>query len=362
VVRYGVVGLGYIAQIAVLPGFQHAKRNSKLTALISGDKEKLSELGDKYGVDVRGSYADFERCLEHVDAVYIATPNTEHAEYAVRAAKAGKHVLCEKPLAVTDIECQRMITACRDNNVKLMTAYRLHFDPFTLEVLELVRKGKIGEPRYFSASFSFQATLGGIRTRHETGGGTVYDLGVYCINASRMLFQAEPTQVFAYSIPGARSGMPGVDDTTSALLRFSGDRLAAFTTSFAAADVSSYRIVGTEGSILVEPAFEYAEPLAYTLTVGDTTKKKKGRKRDQFAAELLYFSDCIIKDLEPESSGEEGAWDVRIVDAIYESARRGQPIALRRFGPEPGPTKSQAIDQPPVTRPPELVNAEKPHS
>src|SRR5262245_56298330 len=213
-IRYAVVGLGHIAQQAVLPAFAHAKRNCELTALVSSDEKKLEELGRTYNVDVRGHYRDLESCLSQCDVAYIATPNTEHAEYAVRAAHAGVHVLCEKPLATTDAECDRIIRACREANVKIMTAYRLHFEPITLEVLELIRDGRIGEPRIFASEFSMFAKPDNIRTRPETGGGTLYDLGVYCINAARMVFDAEPTQVFAYSINGARSGFPGVDDTT----------------------------------------------------------------------------------------------------------------------------------------------------
>jgi glucose-fructose oxidoreductase len=359
-VRYAVVGLGHIAQVAVLPAFTHARRNSRLTTIISGDPEKLAVVGDKYKVPTRASYADLDACLRNVDAVYIATPNTEHADIAVRAAHAGVHVLCEKPLATTDAECDRVIQACREAGVHIMTAYRLHFEPITVEVLELVRSGRIGEPRYFSAEFSMLAKPDNIRTRPETGGGTLYDLGVYCINAARMVFGAEPNQVFAYSIDGARSGFPGVDDTTAAVLRFNGDRLATFVTSFGAANASTYRIVGTKGDIRVDPAFEYAEALEYDLTVDDETTHKRGKKVDQFAAELLYFSDCVLEDREPEPSAEEGAWDLRIIDALYESARTGEPISLRPFDGDPGPSRDQVKHRPPV-REPETVNVETPH-
>jgi glucose-fructose oxidoreductase len=361
-IRYAVVGLGYIAQAAVLPAFAHARRNSRLHALISGDPVKLAELGDRYGVDIRGGYEDYERCLRDVDAVFVCSPNSEHAEHTIRAAHAGVHVLCEKPLAVTDAECARMIAACREANVKLMTAYRLHFDPLTLEVVDLARRGEIGELRYFTSSFSMRATPGGIRTQAETGGGTVYDLGIYCINAARMLFDDEPTQVIASAVRGDQSGMPEVDDLTSAVLLFPGGRHATFTTSFAVNGVSEYRIVGTKGDIHVEPGYEWGEPLNYTITIGEESRKKRGKKRDQFAAELLYFSDCIKRNREPEPSGEEGAWDVRIIDAIYESARRREPIALRPFEGEPRPELDQAIDEPPSRQRPELVHAEKPHN
>lgn len=358
-VRYAVVGLGHIAQAAVLPAFAHAKRNSSLHAIVSGSDEKLNTLGDRYRVPVRASYDNYERCLKEVDAVYICTPNSEHAGYAVRAAQAGVHVLCEKPLAVTEAECRHMIEAAATANVRLMTAYRLHFEPLFLEIVEMVRAGRIGEPRYFSSSFSMHVNPCGIRTRRELGGGTLFDLGVYCINTARLLFRAEPTEVFAYSIDGARTDMPEIDEMTSGLLRFDGDRLASFTTSFAANGVSDLRVVGTEGNIHAEPAYDYAEALGYTLTVGTEVTMKKGRRRDQFAAELVYFSDCVLQGTEPEPSAEEGCWDVRVVDALYESAKRGAPVLLPHFGPERPPFPEQAVDLPPV-RKPELVAVEKP--
>jgi len=360
-VRYAVVGLGHIAQAAVLPAFAHAKRNSSLHAIVSGSVEKLNKLGDRYHVPVRASYDNYERCLKEVDAVYICTPNSEHADYAVRAARAGVHVLCEKPLAVTEAECSRMIAAATEANVRLMTAYRLHFEPLFLEIVELVKSGKIGEPRYFNSSFSMHAKPRGIRTQRELGGGTLYDLGVYCINAARLLFRAEPTEVFAYSIDGARADMREIDEMTSGVMRFDGDRLATFTTSFAANGVSDLRITGTEGNIHAEPAYDYAEALGYTLTVGEDVKRKKGRRRDQFAAELVYFSDCVLNGKDPEPSAEEGCWDVRVVNALYESARIGAPVSLPPFGPERLPVRGQAEDLPPVAREPQLVAVEKPH-
>ncbi len=359
-VRYAVAGLGHIAQVAVLPAFANATRNSELVALISSDAEKLSELGDRYGVGVRGGYDEYERCLEDVDAVYIALPNSMHAEFTMRAARAGVHVLCEKPLAVTSSQCASMIHACAQADVRLMTAYRLHFDRTTLWALEQARAGRIGDLRYFNSSFSMRAKPGNIRTRPETGGGTLYDLGVYCINAARMFFGSEPYEVFASSIDGDEAGMPGVDATTSAVLRFEGDRLATFTTSFDAADVSSLRVAGTLGDLRMAPAYEYAEPLVCELTIDEKTTTRRGRKADQFAPELIYFSDCILKDRQPEPSGDEGAQDVRIVEALYQSARDGRVVRLKPFSEDSAPERGQAMHRPPV-RERETINTEPPH-
>src|SRR5919106_6399520 len=143
-VSYAVVGLGHIAQIAVLPAFAHARRNSRVAALVSDDRTKLRAMSRKYGVEHTYSYDDYDGCLEQVDAVYIALPNSMHAEYTIRAARAGVHVLCEKPMAVTSRECQRMIDACRKKRVKLMIAYRLHFEEINLRAVDLVRAGRIG--------------------------------------------------------------------------------------------------------------------------------------------------------------------------------------------------------------------------
>jgi glucose-fructose oxidoreductase len=345
-----VVGLGHIAQVAVLPAFKHAGRNSRLVALVSDDPTKLKSLGRRYDLDQMYSYDDYETCLENVDAVYIALPNSLHAEYTIRAARAGVHVLCEKPMAVTVAECQRMIAACDRNRVKLMIAYRLHFEQINLKAISLVRAGRIGEPKFFNSSFAMRVRRGDIRTQPELGGGTLYDIGVYCINAARYLFRAEPNEVLAMSVNSGAARVSEIDESTGALLRFDGERLAAFVTSFNTADVASYRIVGTRGQLHVDPAYEYAEGLGYALTVEGKTQRVKIGRRDQFAPELLYFSDCILKDRKPEPSGEEGMQDVRIVQALYRSAETGRAVALPPFS-DAKPSARQLIKRPGIRKP-----------
>lgn len=338
IVRYAVVGLGHIAQVAVLPAFRHARRNSRVVALVSDDRAKRRAVSKQHRIEHTYSYAEYEACLEQVDAVYIALPNSLHAEYTVRAAKAGVHVLCEKPLAVTVEECEQMIDACEEHRVKLMVAYRLHFEEINLEAVDLVRRGRIGVPKFFNSSFSMTVRPNDIRTKKAMGGGTLYDIGVYCINAARYLFRAEPKEVMAISVNSGVAKLREIDESTGALLRFDGERVAAFVTSFNAADVGSYRIVGTKGQLHVDPAYEYATGLAYDLTVnGKTTRKRIGR-RDQFAPQLLYFSDCILKDRAPEPSGEEGLQDVRIVQALYESAETGKAVQVPPFDRSKRPT------------------------
>jgi glucose-fructose oxidoreductase len=344
--------LGHIAQVAVLPAFAHARRNSRLTAVVSGDRTKRREIAKRYRLDRAFSYDEFDECLRTVDAVYVALPNSMHAEYTIRAARAGVHVLCEKPMAVTADECRKMITACRSANVKLMIAYRLHFETLNLSAIELARDGRLGELKFFNSSFSMTVRRGDIRTKRSYGGGTLYDIGVYCINAARNLFRAEPTQVSALSVNSGVSTLAEIDETTAAILRFGDQRVATFVTSFNASDVASYRIVGTKGDLHADPAYEYAEGLEYTLTIDGKATRKAFVRRDQFAPELLYFSDCILEDRKPEPSGEEGLQDVRIIQALYESARSGRPVTIRPFTKTSRPTGRQRITRPGIRKPP----------
>lgn len=361
-IRYAVVGLGHIAQVAVLPAFAHAG-NSELAAFVSDDPEKLEKLGRRYKVRARYSYDQFEDCLRsgEIDAVYIALPNHLHRPYAEQAARAGVHVLCEKPMAVTEEDCHSMIQVAEENGVKLMVAYRLHFEQANLRAIELVQGGKLGDARLFDSVFTMQVKEGDIRlSPRELGGGTLYDIGIYCINAVRNLYGAEPMEVMAFSSNNGDPRFAQCEEMTSAILRFPGrERVASFTCSFGAADVSSYRIVGTDGDLVMEPAYEYAEPLVQRVTINGKTRERTFPKRDQFAPELVSFSECILTGASPEPSGWEGLADVRVIRALYRSADTGQPVSLEPFEKQQRPSPAQAITRPAV-RKPELVNTEAP--
>jgi glucose-fructose oxidoreductase len=359
-IRYGVVGSGHIAQVAVLPAFASAP-NSELVAIVSGDPAKRTKIGKKYELEHVYSYDEYDRALSVVDAVYIALPNHLHSEYAVRAAQAGVHVLCEKPMAVTEEECQAMIEAAATNDVKLMIAYRLHFEEGNLEAVHLAHKGKLGNLRIFDSAFAQQVVADNIRVTQpvEKGGGPVYDMGVYCINAARYLLRAEPTSLAAFSANNGEKRFQKVDEMTSVVMRFPDERLATFTCSFGAADVSRYTLIGTKGVLTAEPAYDYSMGLKYQITIGDKTKTKEYPKRDQFAGELIYFSDCVLRDKEPEPSGLEGLADVRIVRAIYESARTGKTIELPGMPAKRRPTIRQEIHRPAHGKP-DTVKTESP--
>jgi predicted dehydrogenase len=351
-VRYAVVGLGNIAQAAVLPAFKHAEECCELAALVSSDAYKLRELGGSYRVALCGSYDSLEELIVRgrIDAVYVAVPNAQHCAITVRAARAGAHVLCEKPMALTENDCVVMARAAEETGVKLMIGYRLHFDRANLGAIERIRAGEIGEPRLFSSVFSQQVREGDVRARGELGGGALFDLGIYCVNAARYLFQDEPLEVYAQQVVEPENRLRDVDELTTALLRFPGNRLAQLTASQGAADVSELRVVGTKGDIRLEPAYDFATGLRMFVTKDGRTKKETFAKTDQFAPELIHFSRCILDDRDPEPSAAQGLADVRIIRAMIRSAQTGAVVPVRAVDQPSRPSGALAMKKPAVGR------------
>jgi predicted dehydrogenase len=331
--RYALVGLGAFAQSDVLPAFVEAK-NSELIALVSGDASKSDELAQKYDVQHTYSYEEYDDLLRGgtIDAVYLAVPNHLHCDYTVRAAKAGIHVLCEKPMAVTVADCQTMIEAAKDNNIKLMIAYRLHLEPANLHAVEIAQSGQLGEPRIFTSLFTQQTYDGDIRLDKEIGGGTLDDIGIYCINAARYIFQSEPIAVFATIANNGEQRFREVAEMTSVIMRFPDDQLATFTCSFGAIRIQTYQIVGTKGDLRVELAYSTQGPIKHILTIDGSPQERSFKPHNQVVAELLYFSDCIVQNEEPEPSGTEGLIDVQIIRALYQSIATGGFIELDGLG------------------------------
>ncbi len=361
-IRYGVVGLGHISQIAVLPAFKHADENSELTALISSDPEKLKTLSETYRINSKNcySYEQYDEAMANdaFDAVYIALPNDMHKDFTVKAANAGKHILCEKPMAPTTSDCREMMNAAESNNVKLMIAYRLHFEKTNMLAVEMIKAGKIGEPRLFNSTFSLQVREGNIRTKEDRAGGPLNDIGIYCINACRYLFQDEPSEVVSMFAQGTDERFNEIEESCSAIMRFPNERLGSFSCSFGAKDVSRFEIVGTEGRILLEPAYDYAVELEYVVESGKHTERHKTPKRDQFAPELVYFSNCILNDTPPEPSGLEGIADMQIMEAIKESARSGQVVKLGKRDLDQMNPSGKQIQQKPAIKKPPMINVE----
>lgn len=328
-VRYAVIGAGHIAQTAVLPAFAGASDSSELVALVSGDADKRRGLAQRHAIDHTGGYDELEWVIERAraDAVYVCTPNHLHREHTERAARAGAHVLCETPLAPTAADCEAMITCCRRAGVQLMVAYRLHFADAYLRALDVIHGGHIGKPKIVSSLHTLAVRHGDIRTRRDVAGGALCALGVYAINVARHVFGDEPVRVMATSTRGD-SRFGGVDATTTALLIFEDERIAAFSASLESAETSCFRVVGDRGDLRVEPAYSHTEPLRHVLTVGERQSERVCPVRDQFAAEISAFSRAIRCSADVEPSGEEGLADVRVLDALVESARSGHAIDL----------------------------------
>lgn len=362
-VRFAVVGQGHFAQTSILPAFA-STRTCELKAIFSDDDHKLGALRGKYAVSAALGYGHYDEYLRagEVDAVYIALPNDLHREYTVRAARAGVHVLVEKPIALDANEAERMKVVCEESDVKLMVAYRLHFEGATLDAIDRVASGTIGRPRFFSTTFAMQVEAGNIRTRAERGGGPLLDLGVYCVNAARALFRAEPTEVSAMSATRASDArFAEIDEQLTAILRFPDDRLAQMTCSFGAYDHSSLTVVGENGRIDMDPAYDHATDLTVrTQVAGRKPQEKRFPRRDQIAAELDAFAGCVREDREPEPSGEEGLADMRVLDAIQRSIETGRAEPVDPLERHLRPSRKQEIARFPQARPAAPIHVERP--
>jgi predicted dehydrogenase len=339
-IRYGFVALGDIAQEAMLPGVEHTG-NSTIAALVTGDPVKAGRLAERYGVAHTYSYDQFPEMLTsgHVDAVYIATPNWRHAEFVLPALAAGIHVLVEKPLEIDTARCQQILDAQRSSKAKLMVAYRLHFEPATVAAIERVRNGELGDVQMFTSIFAQMIDPANHRAKNEAA-GPVLDMGPYPVNAVRNLFGAEPTEVSAFGSRHANSGLADFDDTVTVLLRFPEGQLAHFVVSYYGNAIDTYTVLGTKGSLRVQPGYTYGKSLEHFLTIGEKRDNISYKATDQFGGEMKYFSDCILHGIDPEPDAEEGLADVRVLEAIQRSLETGEvqklaPLARsRRIDPD----------------------------
>jgi predicted dehydrogenase len=346
-IRYAIIGLGHIAQTEVLPAFANAE-HSELAALITDEPEKQSTLSERYGVPAY-RYDQLERAFEEarVDAAFIAVPNSRHREFAERAARAGVHVLCEKPLATTEEDCRAMIEACDRAGVSLMTAYRLHFTEAHVCAIELAKSGDLGELRYFNSLFAMQVKEDNYRVHSGTGGGPLYDIGIYCINAARYLFRDEPTEVFGVTASGDDARFTEVEEMVTVTLKFPRSRLATFTCSFGSASMDQLDLVGSDCALHIEPAYGYSSSLKWRLKRGSHVEERTFPAGDQFGGEIVYFSNCIRHHEKPEPSGLEGLADVRIINAVYQSVRLGRPIPIEAVAKPDRRVPEQILKYPP---------------
>lgn len=332
-VGYAVVGLGSYATRQIMPNFAGCER-ARLVALVSGTPGKLDQYGTKYGVPPthRYSYADFDRIRDNpdIDAVYVVLPNGLHAEYTIRAAKAGKHVMCEKPMAISVTECEAMIAACSAAGTKLMIGYRSRFEPYNRLAIELARGGHVGPTRLITAEHGFSISPGQWRLdKPLSGGGSMMDIGIYSLNAARYLTGEEPIEISAIeSTDRSDPRFRTVEDRISFLLRFPSGIEANCISSYSSAH-NSYRVIGTDGWIAMDPATPY---VGQTMTVrkdGISARRTLPvPAKNQFASQLDHLAECILTGTTPIVAGEEGLADMRVIEAIYRSAANRDHVSL----------------------------------
>lgn len=361
-IRYAVVAGGWISQGAFMPGLEQTD-NSVMTALVTGDPVKADKLAELY--DLKSYHYDqFDTLLKsgEIDAIYLATPNFRHREFAVPALEAGIHVLLEKPMASTEEDCIAIAEAAQKSGAKLMIAYRLHFEPGTVEMVHRVRAGELGDLRLFTATFAQTTDAANHRMQSGFEAGPVADMGPYPINAVRNLFDAEPIEVNAVGIktPGSEIN---TWDTVTVTLRFPEERLATFTVSYSLPSTERFQLIGTKGEFEASPCFGFGEGvgISYRAIIDGKTTEHSHPVVDQFGGETQYFSDCILQDREPEPDGDEGWRDVRVVQAIERALTSGQAQKLDVLPERPGISIEQARRLP-LAKVPEYINTDEPNA
>jgi predicted dehydrogenase len=339
-VGYAVVGLGNYALNQILPNFQDSKK-SKLVAVVSGDAAKAQKIAKQYGL-APGSvynYENFDSIKNNpaVKVVYVITPNSLHREFVERAARAGKHVLCEKPFATNSADCKKMIAACKAANVKLMVAYRAQYEPFNLEAIRLAQSGQFGKIVNIVADHGrpVDPTLPSDEWRLKkaiAGGGPLPDIGIYSLNACRYLTGEEPTEISAMLVqPKDNPKFREVEQSVVWTMRFPSGVLATCTSTYDFGETKRYRVFCEKGWIDLDPATDYYK---HRLTVQQKAPEGAQYKSveqelplpegNQFAAQLDHMSECVLQNKTPKTPGEEGLRDVQLIEAIYEAARTGR--------------------------------------
>lgn len=326
-VRWGALSTANIGRKAVIPAIQRAG-NSQMLAIASRDATQAQAAAA--ALQIPRSYASYEALLADpdIEVIYNPLPNSLHREWTIRAAEAGKHILCEKPLALNAAECADMAAAAQQNGVLLMEAFMYRFHPQTARVLELLQQGMIGTPRLLRASFTFRLTnMANIRLQPELGGGALMDVGCYCVNASRTLFEAEPVEAQAF----AQWSTSGVDELLAGSLRFADGRLAQFDCSLALARRETYQIAGTEGMIEAPVAFlPGSGDSTLLLQRGGETTSEIIPGVDEYQLMVEHFAECVRGRATLRYPPAEAAANMRVIEALYRSARNdGRPEPVK---------------------------------
>jgi predicted dehydrogenase len=332
-VGYAVIGLGLIAD-HFMRGVL-ASSNSRITGLVSGHRDKAERIAAQYGVPKSSiySYEDMDKFRDNksIEAVYVALPNSMHAEYTIRSAKAGKHVLCEKPMSTTVSEAEAMIAACKAAGVKLMIAYRLHYEPLNLKAIKLIRDGALGEVQTINGAFGFDANPTAWRLNKAlAGGGSLYDVGIYVLNASRYLTGEEPVKFTAVTSTVDQDGrFTTMEENVSWTTKFPSGIVATGSSTYGAQMPGYYKVFASKGWLEMGPAYSYdGLKLRANYFSGEkgspaTQIDEENPEKDpvQFTREADHFSQCVLRNQTPRSPGEEGLRDMEYMEKIYAVAQ-----------------------------------------
>ena len=328
-VGWAVLGLGSYATYQVMPSFAKTT-NSKLVALISGHPEKLVRYGDQYGIPSanRFTYDSMDAIANNpeIEVVYVVTPPATHPAFAIRAAKLGKHVCSEKPMAPTVAECNSMIDACRKAGKLLQIGYRCHYEAHNLRAIQACRSGELGKIESMRSDHGFNIGTGLWRTQKAlAGGGSMMDIGIYSLNALRYLSGEEPTTVQAtITNPPNDPRFAEVEDTVDFKLTFPSGLVGHGTSGYSwDPGKNQYEVVGSKGKLVANPATNYHDN---RLTLDG--KELPVTKNDQWCAQIDHFSSCIRGGGKVLTPGEEGLRDIRLIQAIYDSAKTGRPVKV----------------------------------
>jgi glucose-fructose oxidoreductase len=330
---YAIVGLGNYATNQIMPRIKDCEF-AELKALVSGTPEKLERFGAQYGIPKTHwyNYQNYDSIRDNpdIDLVYVVLPNSLHAEYSIRASKAGKHVLCEKPMAISPAECEAMIAAAKRAGKKLMIGYRSHFEQYNLLAIRTVKSGEIGVPKVINANHGFYAQPNQWRLdKPMSGGGSLMDIGIYSLNAARYLAGEEPSEVSATEATDRSDPrFKNVEDQIDFQLKFPSGIIANCVSSYSTGH-NDYRVTGTKGWVGMEPATPYEGHQMWKRIAGKTEPVVlPAPAKNQFVGQLDHLAECAMSGREPIVSGVEGLRDIRLIEAIYRSAREGRAIKL----------------------------------
>ncbi|MGG3470054.1 Gfo/Idh/MocA family oxidoreductase [Neobacillus pocheonensis] len=326
-VQWGVISTADIAQTQVIPAILRSDYGELAAIASRGDKAK--DIADRFSIPYY--YDSYKKLLmnEEIEAVYIPLPNHLHKQWVIEAAMHGKHVLVEKPAALTAEETKEMVDCCRENNVKFMEAFMYQFHPQHTRVREIISSGEIGEIKFMRAGFSYflNDRESNIRMNQEMGGGSIYDIGCYCIHAIRSITGSEPVRVEAFAELDPQTG---IDRSAIVYMKLENGVNSVFDCSFDMSFRQEYEIVGTKGRITVPAAYrpDVAGNVGRIYIQSDQGNRSECVNGDQYKMQINRFSQAILQGNQPSYSAENTLQNMRVIDSCYQSIESRTVVTL----------------------------------